>query len=519
MRRAMAAALAAMLLFTGCATEREEPVAATESAEAAVPAETVPVAARGGEVALSMRPPQTLNPLENVDVTVDAVLKLVFEPLMVLDEQQKPQANAALLSGMSVAADGMSATLTLRGGVVWSDGVAVKASDVVYSVEMLRQAPADVVYKSSVLNIFAAEVVGDNAVLLRFVQPYSMTPYMLMFPIVPAHHYGAKAQQEKNAFAPLGNGLYAVEEYVPAEGLTLKASESAAAGRPYIDKVRVLIMPDRESDMNAFDQGITQVVAADITDWARYRGAQDARASEYATTYFEFVGFQHGKPLMQNVQVRRLAEAIATEAEFLATLYLDSAMRAKTPVSPASWLYEENTPGGALDEEAAKAALAGQTVVVLVNEENAERVRIAEKLAAGLTAAGAAAKVTSLPFGEFQTRLTAGDFDMFVGGYQLAVAPDLSFMFHSKNAGATNVLRYQSEAMDGMLAGAAGAMGDEALRAAMAELQKHIAEELPCVGLVFRKSAVVTSKKVYAEPVPVVNHVYAGMGDWFVLGE
>ena len=36
----------------------------------------------GGELVLSMRMPKTLNPLVNEDITVDNILKLIFEPLL-----------------------------------------------------------------------------------------------------------------------------------------------------------------------------------------------------------------------------------------------------------------------------------------------------------------------------------------------------------------------------------------------------------------------------------------------------
>jgi len=443
--------------------------------------------------------------LENTDVTVETILKLVYEPLLVLDDTMRPVANPALLSSIEMAADGASALLTIQPSAVWTDGTPVTAQDVTYSVEVLRNAPEDAVHKACVSNIASVEIVGEKAARLHFAQAAGYMPYMLMFPLVPAH-----------TTAVVGNGLYVVAEYAAPEALVLTASETVVK-RAYIDTISVKITPDRESDMSAFDQRLIDAAAPGIADWARYRGQTGVQTAEYVTNYFEFVGFNFERDTVQNVEIRRLAATAVTTEAFLNSLYIDNAMRAQTPVSPASWLHERGMPDAVADEAAARAALTGLGLTILVNEENAERVKIAEALGVALSAAGAMPVVVSLPFDAYSERLLAGDFDMFVGGYNLSLLPDLSFMFHSQAIGSTNLLRYQDARMDELLTNVFQATSDLNLRRAMGDLQKYIARELPCVGLVFRKSAVVTGAGVEAVGVPVANNPYAGIGEWFVV--
>ena len=508
MKQLTAALLAALMLMTGCTgtDEPEETLVPSPTATATATAAPKPaVPANGGQITLAMRVPKTFNPLINADITVDAVLKLVYEPLAVLDETMKPVANPALLSGMEIATDGMSALLTIRGDAVWDDETPVTSADVAFSVNTLRDAPDNAVYKACVSNIASVDIVDASTVRLNLIQPYGAMAYMLMFPLIPA-----------NAAERTGNGLYTIASYMEAENAVLAASETTAQGRPYIDEIIVKITPDKESDMYAFDQGIIDAASPDIASWARYRGSETARASEYLSNYFEFVGFNFENEVMQDVQTRRLAEAVVSAEGFLDALYIDNAVRAQTPVSPASWLFERNTPPGVYDEAAVRTVLRGVPLRILANSENAERVKIAEALAAAYTAAGAVAEAVLLPFDAFSERLGAGEYDIFVGGYNLSVMPDFSFLLHSQAVGTTNLLRWQSAETDALLAAVAQAAGDMPLRRAMGDLQKHIAAELPLVGLVFRKTALVTSTRVYAEPAPVVNNALAGLAEWFI---
>ena len=515
MKKTIAACMAALLICTGCQTAGEQEAAATPPAASSTPTATPAAAkpAQGGKIAMSMRTPQTLNPLLNEDATVDAILRLVFEPLAVPDAALKPVPNPALVKSIETSPDGMSVLITLLPDAKWSDGEPVTAKDIEHSVAALRNAPDGAVYKASAGNIAAVELVGDKAARLNLAQPFGAMAYMLMFPLIPAHRAVTVDIEPSEA---IGNGVYTVTGYNAADALILTASETAAV-RPYINEITVRIIPDRASELSAFDQGIIQAVAPGLSDWTRYLSAQDVRVSKYVTTCFELVGFNFEKEAMQNADVRRLTASIAGDEAFLSALFLDSAVRAAAPVSPESWLYAKDTPTPTANKQSAVIALAGQEVRILVNEENTERVRIAEHLAEGLRKEGiSTARVQALPFDAYQKALAAGDFEMFVGGYNLSLAPELSFLFHSENAGGTNLFRYQNETMDALLAAAFAATGDLNLRRAMDELQRYIAEDLPCVGLVFRKSALLTSASIYAEPEPVEQALFTGIEAWFV---
>jgi len=522
MKKFLAASIAALLICTGCGTEADPET--TTPPPSITPTPTVSSAplspAAGGSIALSMRAPLTLNPLYNEDATVDTILRLVFEPLAIPDETLKPVANPALVKSIETSPDGMSILITLQSGANWSDGEPVTAKDIVFSVNTLREAPEGAVYKASAANIASVELAGDKAARLNLTQPFGAMAYMLMFPLIPEHHYkasGATEPAEVQKLTPVGNGAYTVEDYIVANAVTLAASENAAGGRPYIDEISVRIISDRESELNAFDQDIIQAVAPGLADWTRYLAAPDVRVSKYVTTCFEFVGFNFENETMQDTDVRRLVAQIAGDEAFLNGLYLDSAVRTVTPVSPASWLYSSDAASPAPNMTKALAALAGQTVRILVNEENTERVRVAEYLAEALAAEGVTgAKVLSVAFDVYNESVAAGEFDILVGGYNLALAPELSFLLHSENMGGTNIFRYQSETMDALLAAAFSATGDANLRRAMDELQKYIAEDVPCVGLVFRKSALLTDTNIHADPVPMEGDLLAGFANWFV---
>ena len=110
-----------ILIFSGCSKNGngDFPDVPNETQESfwAAPEHT-PALKESGGITISMRQPMTLNPLLNIDVTVDAVLKLIFEPMLIYDEQLRPVVNRKVLQSAVFASDGLSVTLTPAAGAL-----------------------------------------------------------------------------------------------------------------------------------------------------------------------------------------------------------------------------------------------------------------------------------------------------------------------------------------------------------------------------------------------------------------
>lgn len=428
-------------LFGGCFGKETDTPEVSGTLGTSTPAAGVPIqAVSGGEVTLSMRLPKTFNPLLNEDRTVDLILKLLFEPLAVLDEQQKPAPNTAIVESIDYAMDGFSVFITLKDGAVWSDGTPITSRDIAFSIETIRSATDLSVYKNTVNNIFKCDLVSDRSVKINLVQPFSGTPYTMCFPIIPEHYYkdAGKPDSEKN-MKPLGNGLYTFNSFNITDGMRLSASANALQGRPYIDTVKVLVTPSAASDISSIDQKIISVVSANISEWGKYKSSNEFRAEEYLTSYFDFIGFNFDREYFRDLSVRQ-AVAYATPIDsIIETVYMDKAKKSASPVSPDSWLYDGNVKQYAFDIEKTKSLLP-QTELsfsILVNVENEERVTVANILKDNLQAAGMNVEVDALPFIQYIDKLNARDYDIFIGGYSLSVIPDLSFALHSSQTSNT----------------------------------------------------------------------------------
>jgi len=454
-----------------------------------------------GVLRLHMRPPHTLNPLLNQDVTVARVLRLVFEPLAVLCENFRVHGH---LADLEFSPDGTKVSAIVREGAVWSDGRPVTADDIIFSVNFLRTAPHGAVYRSRVENIGEVVRINSRTVEIYFARPSVLAAHSLEFPIIPQH-------MGEN---PVGSGPFAFAPDATMHGLTLRRNPYART-RAQADEVSVVFLPDAATDFHAFERGLIDALHMPLTEWTRRGGVRTPVYETYHAMYFEFVGFNFNRGIFRNIQTRRGISYAFNADEAVASVFLSYAERAAMPIHPQHWAYDSTiTPG---DYNIMRASALLNTVrvdaplVILANEDNPQRVAIARRLASDLTRAGLPAGAEIVPADEYFARLTAHDFDLFVGGMELSAAIDVRVFFQS-----SDLFMY-----DPLIEAAQAALHSAATEAeflqAMRRLQIAFAEQIPVIGMAFKHSALLTSTRIVPPTQPAPGFVFADIHEWRIM--
>ena len=451
---------------------------------------------------LHMRPPTTLNPLLNEDITVARILRLIFEPIAILDNELRITGN---LAELDFASDFSGVTVTIRDDAIWSDGIPVTSDDLIFSVETLKNAPPQAIYRANVQNIANTERVNSKTVHITFTQASVTAGYALNFPIIPAH-----SQDDMN---PVGNGSFVFYEHVPIRNLTLRRSTTSFRGRAQIEEIEVVFLPDATTDLYAFDRGRIDAIRLPLTEWARHHSARTPRYEVFPAMYFEFIGFNLQNPVFRDVHTRQgIAHAFDIN-EAVSAVYMAHAVASVTPIHPYSWASDDIAPP--TFDPARAAALLGtvgqyQPLIILVNAENPQRISIAKRLAVGLNAIGVKAHTEIAPSDEYFLRIDTHDFDLFIGGANLPFAPNMQFLFQNNGP-------FQHDAtLDTLFTGMMIASTEGAYLQAVSQFQQTFAERLPVIGLAFRHSAVLTSPRIANNINPAPDHIFASINEWAI---
>jgi len=487
--------------------------------EAEAPPQTAPVIptmpVRGGELRVAMPMTVTLNPLLNSDPDVDAVLRLIFEPLVMLDDYKRPHPNPAITQSVVFSADGRSLAVSLLDDIFWEDGSPITSADIAFSIDVLRfNAPESALHRLNVSNIASHAVLDERTLQINLINPNWAMKYMLNFPIIPFEYYRHVPMSNPGAprnMHPLGNGPFRFLSYDAASSLELIANEYAPGGMPYISRVSVKILRDIDGARYAFEQGLTDVLAATPYDWGRYSAMGKNRAAQVLTGHFDFVGFNSRNPLFASHEARE-AVARSFDLETARQRYYTQADAAIAPINPESWLAAYNLYEHYYDPARARMYFSGLEEVpqisIIVNAANPEGIGAAIILASGLEYVGVDVKLEILPFQTFALRADAADFDIIVGGIMVSPAPNFGFL----NA----ILGYSSEELNLAMTMMSHALSESGLTQAAITAQHYVADNLPIIGMAFRRQVLYTAGHIHGHIEISNNDIFANVREWFI---
>ncbi len=316
---------------------------------------------------------------------------LVLEPLARHDQDGNMvpwlAAEIPTVENGGVSADLTTITWKLKEGLVWSDGTAVTANDVVFTWQYCTAEGGGCAQEAKFQGVSSVEAVDDLTVKITFAEPtpYPYQPFVgAQSPIIQAAQFanclGAAAAECTDAnFMPIGTGPFVVTEFLVNDVVTLEANpnyrdpalphfqtvtfkgggDAAAAGRAVLETGEfdyawnLQLAPDVLDGMAAAGMGevvsgfgtLVERIEINLTD-----PSPDLAEGERSTV-------AHPHPFLSIPAVRE-AMSIAIDRDLLVEVGYGTAGRPTCNLVPAPAVYASDNTGCLVqDIERAKALL------------------------------------------------------------------------------------------------------------------------------------------------------------------
>lgn len=430
---------------------------------------------------LPYAPDRTLDPITCSDGMQQVVASLICEGLFRLGPDLEPE--PWLCAGCTYDSASLTYVLTLRSGVVFSDGSPLTADDVKASLNRARSSER---YRSRLSGIRSISA-EDGTVTISLTTPNSALPALLDIPIT-------KSGSEQNA-VPIGTGPYFFSQEESGAYLVSNQSWWQGGGHP-VDRISLIEAADQDTMLYRFTSHDVQLIVADLTGTSPITATGNINYRDADTTILQYVGCNVTRAPLDNAAFRRIL-GMGINRPYIVSAFLSGhGTAAQFPVSPASPLYPvELEERYSHDTFTAALAESDYTVdsplTLLVNEENSFKVSVANYLAESFTAAGVPVRVHALPWAEFQAALAAGEFDLFYGEVKLTADWDLSSLLAAD--GALNYGGWANDQTDQLLAEFAAAADRTA---AANTLCSHIQSQAPILPVCFKSTSVLMQANV-----------------------
>jgi len=528
----------------------------------------------GGTLTLSsISDPKTFNSVVAKETSSTMVTGFMFEGLVETDgvtTEVKP----ALAESWEVAEDKVTWTFHLRKDVVWSDGEPFTADDVIFTFNDLYYNPTIPTSARDILTI-EGELIKVEKVdkyTVRFTTPKPFAPMLrsIGMAILPKHVLESKVvkvdpdaveegEMPQQPFSStwgidtppeqiIGTGLYMLKEFKPSQYVLLVRNpnhwkKDAAGNRlPYIERVRIVIVPNQDVQLLKFQAGETDGLGIRGQDYPLLKPKEKSgnftlynAGPAFGTNFIVFNQNpdtdQQGTPFVDPVKFGwftdlnlRKAVAHAIDKETMITNVMNSlGYPQHAAMSPAAKLFHNpDVPEYEYDLDKASQILEqagykdrdsdgfvedknGNTVEfdIITNIENTERENIGLIIQEDLKEIGIKAHFSPIDFNALVTRLTETfDWDAVIIGLTGGIEPhngknvwessgQLHVWYPRQEKPATE---WEAE-IDGLFNEGAQELDQELRKQIYLRWQQIVAEQLPLIYTVLPASLMAIRNK------------------------
>ncbi|WP_049924942.1 ABC transporter substrate-binding protein [Halopiger goleimassiliensis] len=278
-----------------------------------------------------------LNPLAVANNRIEGVTGLLYDPLVRLNPDTDEYVPWLAESVAWDESDALTATVTLREGVSWHDGVDLDAADVAFTSAFLRDTSLGTVedgvpaprYRARQTLVESVEPIDDRTVEFSF--PGIARPAarrVLTTPILPQHVWEPRSELVANRRTaalieeieePVGSGLFYVDDVAP-DALELEPFDDHPLRDPDADRPAVLeefsqyagltfrIEPNAGAMIESLADEAIDVTGTDVPpeEVDAIREAEGVDLVTSRTRSFYMIGYNIHDPTLGNPQFRQI---------------------------------------------------------------------------------------------------------------------------------------------------------------------------------------------------------------------
>ncbi len=494
---------------------------------------------RSEDVYIPIEKLRTLNPIVTKDEDAYYLNKLIYEGLFGFDRNLA--ITNVLADSYTYAPDGTSITIHLKQGIYWQDGVELTAEDVKFTMDAIVAASYtnSTLYATNISNIKNTKLDSKNPYLITisFNNPQNISLSNFTFPIIPKHQFKNldAAKKGEPGFIPIGTGIYQIADYNELSHIVLKENKNYHGDIHPINTLYFQIIPEKQDAINLMDVNNISITFSKELDRDTIYTNKNVNVINFPSNEVELIGYNFRNQALKDARVRKaIASAIDTE-EIIESAYFKNGIQNDTIYYPNFLGNNSSKSHNLYDIAKAKLLLKeagyndkdgdGQienaldetiSINILVNSEDQSRVAAAQIIKEGLDQLLIRSNIISKDWIGYNSDLASGNYDLYLGGYQIKENYDLRFLLHT-NYG--NLTGYSNPTLDALLDKMESGISQEDRKSTYAQISEIMTDDLPYYCLLYRTYGAIASPTLNGEIRPTFLNLYQGAEKWFVMLE
>jgi peptide/nickel transport system substrate-binding protein len=397
-------------------------------------------------------------------IVAGSILPVIFSSLVQFDEQLGIIPDLA--ETWEVSPDGLNYVFTLRPELTFHNGDALAAEDILYTFQRTTKPDLASPHANKLALVESIEAPDELTIAITLTAPFA--PFLAVActrgpgrALTPVSRRALEEMgDDQYGITPVGTGPFKVvpESAKAGQGLDVVAFEEWYGGRPHLDEIKFLLVPEPTSLVGGLEAGDLDFIDPVPTNALDQVAATDGlTVIEVPGTNWRGLAMNYARPPWDSLDARLAVAKAIDRQDLVDRAFLGRAVPAIGAIAPAfAWAYlppeqVEDPQAYNLDEAKAlaeRAGLAGATAVAVSTDEIN---RPTEVIRVALQEIGLEVKVESMQQAAWNERVLAGDYDFVLAGSTVDADPDDGHWNNFHSTGPFNSYDYQSDEADALL--------------------------------------------------------------------
>ena len=490
----------------------------------------------GGKLTYDIENPTGIEPYTLEDENAVSVAFQLFEPLTFYDFE-KGELQPLVAESWSVNDTSDEWTFKIRQGITFHDGTTVNAKSFKYGWERLcnpnsADTPSALSYHLAMIEGYDDAVNGtadslagvtcpdDYTLQVKLSIPYADFGYVCSAPVLSPIPECAKDNYSTYALAPVGNGPFKMKDtWVDGQYIEIERYDGYWGDKPLIDSARFSIYRDsmtafKELQAGSLDCSIVPAnqTKTTIQDYGEAENngytAQPGKQFFSGTMYYtQYLVFNVGASPISDIRVRQALSLSVNRQAICDNIYEGSATPAGDIMPEAiegsdqtMWeyaSYDIDKAKALLDEAGYTADANGKrdlSIELMTNAANAQEEY--ESMQSDWSALGLDVTINKIEYAAMLDNYLSGNFQVAARGWYADYPIQDNYLyplFYSSSS--DNMSHYSSAEFDAAITAARAITDHDARVAAMKEVDRLVANDLPIVPLNYKSLSRCASKR------------------------
>lgn len=465
-------------------------------------------------ITMQVRRTNTLNPLLSEDETIKTSMQLVYQNIVSYTEDDKLSLN--LIESYEFLQEENTFIIKIKDNVMWHDGNFVNVDDFIYSYNLLVNASENACYKNVIKDIVSFTKQDNDTIKIVTSNPSIGSPYFLAFPVVPSHIKNELLMKDDvHLNTVVGNGVY--ENTFVSVNNTIYLEDSKTDDiNPNIKKIRLMITDNTESKYYGFEQSISNVLVSKVENWSKFHTSKSVNINPYNKMEMIVLGFNFDTEINNDVNFRKAVYYSIPFAQICESIYLKFCDQSRTLYPTNHFAFNDtivNEPfeGTLSSEFLKKTAYSGEPINVIIQGDSKELNKTLEIIKANLENIGVALNVKNLSYNEYIEALKNGEYDIYLGDYNMGVLPEFDTIL-----GENNYSNYYNEGLINLFNTIKTTKSEQEYKNVAGSIQNIVFNEKPIIPIIHNNDALITDENIITVKPDSYDEPFSNIESWTV---